>query len=99
MLGHLLAINSFLLIGYMFIQNIIHGEQVASIEPSSIEMVLITICLPSYLIFWGWMVTDFFKNKTDSKVVLWGWLLIMVGPIAVFPYFILYWRKRNRVYT
>jgi hypothetical protein len=99
MFVHLLALNSFLLVSYMFLQNIIYGEQVSSIELNILEIILISVCLPSFFIFWAWMLSDFFRNKTSSKAVLWGWSLIMAGPVAVFPYFILYWRKRSRVYT
>ena len=92
--GHYLFVTTILLLVYMLFINLIHLPDMATYAPGVVEMTLITILFPSAFILWGWMVRDFFKHRTNSKQLLWGWFLLLGNVLAALFYFILYWRGR-----
>jgi hypothetical protein len=45
---------------------------------------------------WGWMLTDFFRNRPVRRPAAWGWFLVLGNYIGALVYFFLVWRPRER---
>jgi hypothetical protein len=44
--------------------------------------------------FWGWMLSDYFRNRPNHPT-LWGWSLFLASFGAALVYFFIIWRPRQ----
>jgi len=93
---HALAALSLALFVYMLVLNFRYAttEELPEL-PSVPERLLIFAGLPSVFWLWGWMLSDFFRSKTERNPVAWGWFLVLGNWLAAMVYFFVVWRPRH----
>lgn len=95
LLAHALVALTLAVFAYMLILNIRYAATEQLAQPTAAEQVLIALGVQSVFWLWGWMLTDFFRSKTESKSVAWGWFLVLGNWIAAVVYFFVVWRPRH----
>lgn len=95
MLAHALVAITLAVFAYMLVLNFRFADTEQLTLPTPPERVLIILGVPSVFWLWGWMLTDFFRNRTSSKSVAWGWFLVIGNWLAAVVYFFVVWRPRH----
>jgi hypothetical protein len=95
LLAHALVALSLAVLVYLVILNFRYAATDQLLQPTAPEHVLIAAGVPSMFWLWGWMLTDFFRSKTESKSVAWGWFLVLGNWLAALVYFFVIWRPRH----
>jgi hypothetical protein len=80
---------------YMLFLNFLYAGMDYMPAPSLTEEVFVSFGVLSVFWFWGWMLTDFFRNRPKHGAVAWGWLLLLGLWLAAVPYFFVIWRPRR----
>jgi hypothetical protein len=93
LLAHALVAITLAVFAYLLILNFRYADTEQLPQPTAAEYVLIALGVPSVFWLWGWMLTDFFRNKTKS--VAWGWFLVLGNWLAAVVYFFVVWRPRH----
>lgn len=96
LLAHALAAIVLVQFAYMLFLNFRYAASKQLPLLTAPEHVLIVLGVPSALWLWGWMLTDFFRSKSENKSVAWGWFLVLGNWFAAVVYFFVIWRPRRR---
>jgi hypothetical protein len=95
LIAHVLVVVTFAVFTYMLVLNLRFAFTREFPQPSLPEHVLIALGVPSVLWLWGWMLTDFFRSRSASNSIAWGWFLVLGSWLAALVYFFVIWRPRH----
>jgi hypothetical protein len=95
LLAHALVALTLAVFVYLLVLNFRYQASDQLAQPTTPELVLFTLGIPSVFWLWGWMLTDFFRSKSDRTSVAWGWFLVLGNWVAALVYFFVVWRPRH----
>jgi hypothetical protein len=93
--AHVVAALAVLVFVEMTFLNLQYMKSRAVLEISALERVLVSLGVLAALWLWGWMLTDYFRNRPSQHAVAWGWFLVFGNWLAAIIYFAVVWRTRQ----